>query len=236
MRRRVVKAKALLRRSMVKALAPDGPGTPPLAAAVEDLLLPRHSPWDHGRKRRRRSGHALFTRELLSNPRAIGAACPSSRWLAKSLARRVPRGLGGRVIELGGGTGVVTAALLRRGFSAGQLVVVERSRTLAAHLRRRFPQVHVIQGDAADLSNILPADDVDVCAVVSSLPLRSLPAVTVQRIMSQLEQVLPSGSIFVQYTYALRAGTLQLPPRFQRMASRIVWRNFPPARVDVYRA
>jgi phosphatidylethanolamine/phosphatidyl-N-methylethanolamine N-methyltransferase len=130
---------------------------------------------------------------------------------------------------------VVTAALLRRGVAAEQLVVLERSRTLAAHLRRRFPQLQVIRGDAAFLSDLLPADGVKVCAVVSSLPLRSLPRETVRQIMLQLECILAPGALFIQYTYALRSACSQFPDRFRQTASKIVWRNLPPARVDVYR-
>jgi phospholipid N-methyltransferase len=132
--------------------------------------------------------------------------------------------------------GVVTAALLRRGVAGERLIVVERSRTLAAHLRRRFPQVQVIRGDAAHLADLLPADGVEVCAVVSSLPLRSLPQETVRRIMAQLERVLAPGALLIQYTYALRSVPSPLPARFRQTVSRIVWRNLPPARVDVYRA
>jgi phosphatidylethanolamine/phosphatidyl-N-methylethanolamine N-methyltransferase len=207
-----------------------------MAVAVERILLPGKVTRARGRKPQRRSGRALFARELLANPRAVGAACPSSRWLAKSMARLLPKGFGGRVVELGGGTGVVTAALLTRGLASGQLIVVERSRTLAAHLRHRFPQVQVIQGDAAYLADLLPAGAADVRAIVSSLPLRSLPAETVQRIMMQIEQVLAPGSLFIQYTYALRSLSMRLPARFRPTVSRVVWRNLPPARVDVYRA
>ena len=56
---------------------------------------------------------ALFTREIWANPRAMGAACPSAPLLAGSMAARVPRDCDGLVIELGGGTGAVTTALLK---------------------------------------------------------------------------------------------------------------------------
>jgi phosphatidylethanolamine/phosphatidyl-N-methylethanolamine N-methyltransferase len=52
----------------------------------------------------------LFTREIWANPRAMGAACPSTPSLASRMAARVPLDQEGLVVELGGGTGAVTTA------------------------------------------------------------------------------------------------------------------------------
>lgn len=120
---------------------------------------------------------ALFMREILIDPRAMGAALPSSRRLAYNVANHVSPGVEtGLVVELGAGTGVVTAALLERGVAPQRLIVVERAAALAEHLRRRFPHVAVVQGDARHLRRLLKPYASDVRAVVSSLPLRSLPA------------------------------------------------------------
>ena len=58
------------------------------------------------------SSPALFCRALFANPRAMGAACPSSLKLARAIADLViPPGDDSLVLERGGGTGVVTKAL-----------------------------------------------------------------------------------------------------------------------------
>jgi phosphatidylethanolamine/phosphatidyl-N-methylethanolamine N-methyltransferase len=62
----------------------------------------------------------------------------------------------GPVIELGPGTGVFTAALLRRGIPAAQVAVIEASESFAAALALRFPQVAVIHDDAARVRACLP--------------------------------------------------------------------------------
>ena len=62
---------------------------------------------------------ALFTREIWANPRAMGAACPSAPSLASHMASHVPLDRDGLVVELGGGTGAVTAALLKHGVPPG---------------------------------------------------------------------------------------------------------------------
>lgn len=179
---------------------------------------------------------ALFARELLANPRAMGAACPSMPALAGCMASRVPLHQEGLIVELGGGTGAVTAALLRHGIPPWKLVVVERSPTLAGHLHQRFPHVRIVQGDAAHLAQLLDHDHRarGIGSIVSSLPLRSLQPAVTRAISHQFEILLEPGGLLVQFTYDLRGARHRLLPRFRRLSSKIVWRNLPPARVEVF--
>jgi 16S rRNA A1518/A1519 N6-dimethyltransferase RsmA/KsgA/DIM1 with predicted DNA glycosylase/AP lyase activity len=64
--------------------------------------------------------------------------------LAAELVRAAGIRRGDVVLDLGAGTGALTAALARRGAS---VVAVEIDGQLAAGLRRRFPQVRVLEGD-----------------------------------------------------------------------------------------
>lgn len=178
---------------------------------------------------------ALFTREIWADPRAMGAACPSAPALAGYMASRVSTDREGLVVELGGGTGAVTAALLKHGVPPWKIVVVERSPTLAHHLRQRFPQLRIIQGDAAHLGQLLSHEKIKkIGSIVSSLPLRSLQPATTHAIGRQFETLLEAGGLLVQYTYDLRGTQPRLLPRFHRLSSKIVWSNLPPARVDVF--
>lgn len=97
----------------------------------------------------------LFLSRWLHSPMHVGSIAPSSRRLADAIARQVPMDSPGWIIELGGGTGVVTAALLRAGLAPGRLVVLERDPLLHKHLVERFPEVHAILGDAAKLAEAL---------------------------------------------------------------------------------
>lgn len=175
-----------------------------------------------------------FAREFVTHPRSTGAICPSSPYLAQRMAALVPAGPG-KVIELGPGMGAVTEALLQRGVKPEDLILVERSTRLASQLKRRFPGVRVIQGDAAHLSDLLGPSARDARAIVSSLPLRSLPAQTVQAILGQLGRIANPGTVFIQFTYHLRSSCRTLPTAFEAFHGSLVWRNLPPARVDAFR-
>jgi phospholipid N-methyltransferase len=209
----------------VSARKPNPARRAPRAAAVALAAPPGRLWW-------------TFLRELAANPRAVGAACPSSPALARRMAGLVRPDRDDLVVELGGGTGVVTEALLRRGVAAERLMVLELAPNLARLLRERFPAAHVVCGDAADLGQHLRrwsgAGPARVSHVVSSLPLRSLPPEAVARILAEVGGLLAGGrGRFLQFTYAL-ASVRHAPPGLRRTASAVVWWNLPPARVDVF--
>jgi len=178
-----------------------------------------------------------FGTELLNNPRPMGSAVPSSRFLARRIARLLPKSPRGHVIELGAGTGAITAALINRGIPLDRILSVERSETMVRLLKRRFPLLNVALGDAAELRSLLAAvfkDQIEVSYVVSSLPLRSLPEKVVTNILREVELVLHKDGKLLQYTYDLRKTPHPALSDFKRRYTTVVWANFPPARVDVF--
>lgn len=176
-----------------------------------------------------------FWKEGLRAPKHTGALAPSSRWLGDMMARWLPAHASGPILELGPGTGVVTAALLRRGLDPRRLITIEVSEDLVRLLQSRFPDIRIICGDAFNLTQTLRTH-LGACptfsAVFSSLPLLNFSPADRVRLINQASEILEPGSPFVQFTYKL------LRPRsLGSMAckdSKIVWLNLPPARVSVF--
>ena len=102
-----------------------------------------------------RGERALFFRHWLRTPLGIGAFLPSGRAVARAMAREAALSRPGMVLELGGGTGSITRALLAAGCPPERLLVVERERELAASLHQRLPAVAVVEADAGDLDAVL---------------------------------------------------------------------------------
>ena len=181
-----------------------------------------------------------FFRQWLKNPLEVAAISPSSRQLARQMVHQLPRH-SRRVIELGGGTGVLTRAVLDHGIRAGDLLVLELNEELHQHLQREFPGVHVVCGDAMHLAQIAQAHgfvaDQRADAVVSGLGLLSMPRISQQMVLaSAFESMLPEGR-FVQFTYGpanpVSREVLEALDLTTRRAS-FTWWNVPPATVYVY--
>jgi len=180
---------------------------------------------------------ALFLSRWIRTPLRIGAVVPSSPRLAREMARAIDTRSPRHVIELGGGTGSITRALLDAGVAAERLVVIENDKRLARLLRHRFPHVHVIHGDARDmLALVRPLGVTSASGVVSGLPLISMPIETQKHIIAQSFALLGREGAFVQFTYGPVSPVLA-PARTHLHAEVTgrVWRNFPPASVWRYR-
>ena len=188
------------------------------------------------------AGTALFLKRWLRRPFSVGAVVPSGPLLARAMAETTVACLEdrpGHVIELGAGTGEVTKALLAAGIPPQRLALIERDHELASFLRRNFPGPRIIEGDAAHLPGLLVANGVErIAAVVSSLPLLSLPSEVVNDIVSGVFEMLPAGAALVQFTYGPKAPV----PFAQRDRLRLrgargrrIWRNVPPAVVWTFR-
>jgi len=177
----------------------------------------------------------LLFKLWLKNPRKIGAVAVSSPELAASMARQIPGG-DGYVVELGGGTGPVTRAILKSGTPANRLVVLERDPTLHRLLCDRYPQVKVILGDALHLQSLLKDHGIHkVKAVVSSLPLLSMKKAVQYGIGAQAFAVLDAGAPFIQFTYGLFSPLPRRRLGVQGGVKDRVLQNLPPASVWLYR-
>ncbi|QQP99796.1 class I SAM-dependent methyltransferase [Lysobacter enzymogenes] len=185
-------------------------------------------------------GAWTFFRQWLKNPLRVAAVAPSSAELAAAMIAELPDDAR-RVIELGGGTGAITRALLDAGIRDQDLLVLELNEELHAHLQVRFPRVPVLLGDARMLPALAreqgylgggPAD-----AVVSGLGLLTMPHPLQRDIIAAAFQCLRPDGVFVQFTYGPAAPVAdavarQLSLRVRR--GEFVLRNVPPATVYVY--
>jgi phospholipid N-methyltransferase len=180
-----------------------------------------------------------FFRQWLKNPLGIAALSPSSRRLAREMIAQLPDGAN-RVIELGGGTGVFTEALLDHGIDAANLLVVELNDELHRLLRERFPAARVVRGDARQLEALSResgfADAGPADAVLSGLGLLSMSRATQRDILRAAFSVLGPEGRLIQFTYGPASPvSREVLDELGLSAHRVgmAWRNVPPAAVYV---
>lgn len=182
-----------------------------------------------------------FVREFAKDPVLLGAVAPSGPDLAKRMIDAANIGPTDVVVELGAGTGPMTAEILRQR-PEGPLVVLEPNPKLAAILRERFPGVDVLERFAQDLRPILTERGHDRAdRVVSSLPWAIWSEQLQNDVFAAILDVLAPDGVMVTFGYvhaqvlpAAARLRVALETRFASVTTTpIAWRNLPPALVYV---
>jgi phosphatidylethanolamine/phosphatidyl-N-methylethanolamine N-methyltransferase len=176
-----------------------------------------------------------FFKAWLIHPRRVAAIVPSGRALAALITSEISAQTG-PVIELGSGTGVFTRALIERGVSQENLALIECDAVFAAKLERLFEYAHTVCMDAVQLKGTELFDGAQAGAVISGLPLLSMPLGKVIAILDGAFAKLKPDGAFYQFTYGPGCPIPRtLLDHLELKAIRVgrTFTNFPPA--SVYR-
>ncbi|WP_192249349.1 phospholipid N-methyltransferase PmtA [Mesorhizobium silamurunense] len=177
-----------------------------------------------------------FFKGWIDKPKAVGSIVPTSSITARKMASIVNPKSGLPVLEVGPGTGVITRAILAQGVKPENLYAIEYSTDFVRHLRRLYPGVNVIEGDAFNLNATLGEKrDMVFDSVVSGVPLLNFPvAQRIAYIESLLDRI-PVGRPIVQLTYGPMS---PIPPGRGDYTVKhfdFIIRNIPPTQLWIYR-
>jgi phosphatidylethanolamine/phosphatidyl-N-methylethanolamine N-methyltransferase len=183
--------------------------------------------------RARATEYLDFLAAWVKKPRQTASVVPSSRYLARLMVSHIDPA-DGRVMELGGGTGVFTRAILQTGLPPEKLEVVEINPAFARGLRRHFPYVSVLETPAQIVSTVAAGEPGQYQTVVSGLPLLAMDRHMHADILSEAFRMLRPGGSFIQFTYSTRPPVSRdvlhaLDIDVTRVGQTV--RNFPPATV-----
>lgn len=178
----------------------------------------------------------LFFVTWLQKPLDVASLVPSGPRVAAEVAKRVQLDREGGILELGAGTGSITEGLLKGGCPPERLILIEREPKFVEVLRRRFPDLAVIEGDATEMGQLLEARSIPgLASVISALPIKWFPERAQRRILDQSFRLMGPGGRFLQIT---NRRTSPLPvDRFGLAAEKVgfVWRNVLPMHLWSYR-
>jgi len=179
-----------------------------------------------------------FFREFIFHWKSVGAVAPSSPMLASLIADSADISAAKHVLELGPGTGPITAAISKSLSSHAHYLGLEMNESFVKQLRERFPamQFEAVAAQLYDFDAFLGRDG-SFDAIVSGLPWSAFPESLQITILDHVMPRLKPGGLFVTFAYS---GFHLLPSgrHFRKLlSSRVaeikmtptVWGNFPPA-------
>jgi len=181
-----------------------------------------------------------FFKGWIDKPKAVGSVIPTSSITARKMASVIDVGSGLPALEVGPGTGVITKYILKHGVKPADLYCVEYSHDFVQHLRRNYPGVTIIEGDAfklgATLDKALGAQAPRLFdSVVSGVPLLNFPVQERIKYLEGLLERIPAGRPVVQLTYGPKS---PIPPGLGNYTVEhfdFILRNIPPTRLWIYR-
>jgi phospholipid N-methyltransferase len=150
-----------------------------------------------------------FFRETRRHFRTTGSLIPSSRFLARALVTELrPPRPPSRILEVGPGTGSVTAQILRYLRPGDQLDAVEINSRFVTILQQRFErewtfwrcrdQVRILHAAVEQLPGEGTYD-----FIISGLPFNSFPVALVREIFRVYDRLLKPGGTLSYYEYVL---------------------------------
>ena len=176
----------------------------------------------------RLADYRVFWREFRQAYHTTGAVLPSGRALAAALSSFVrngdagsPAGTNGtsntprRILEVGPGTGAVTAQIVRDMRTTDRLTFVERNEQFVAHLRDLLnthpgfaparDRITLVHSGVEELPESEPYD-----LIVSGLPLNNFSVELVDQLLGKMQRLLsPSATLsFFEYVAVRRAKSL----------------------------
>jgi len=184
---------------------------------------------------RKHEENLLFLKRLICNPKMLGAIAPSSHKLSNFICKNISFNNDDYMIEIGAGTGRFTKTLLNKGLSAKKLCVVELDPEMCSYLRKNFPHVHIIEGDASHLPHLIPKEfHGSVSTIISGIPLINLPFHKIEQIVKACFALMHPKGRFLQYTYAPISPLPAKKLGLKKKKLGYVFHNLPPAIIWEY--
>ncbi|MCC7357774.1 methyltransferase domain-containing protein [Candidatus Uhrbacteria bacterium] len=169
-----------------------------------------------------------WLKQLIINPRAIGAISPSSSSLANLMTKSINSD--DRILELGPGTGSITRSLIKRlSNPASQLTLVEIDPFMAKTCRAIFPQIELIEDDAL---RVLKMSDKKYNTIISGIPFAILQKKIRLQLFAEIAKHLKPDGTFIMFQYSVLTRH-ELKNYFNEVTTKYTPFNLPPAFVFV---
>lgn len=171
-----------------------------------------------------------FLLESIKHFGMVGTVIPSSQMSAIKMTRPVDFDKAKIIVELGGGTGVITKEILRRMDKTAKLFVFETNPNFAKTLNNlKDERLTVLEESAVKAVECLGSMNIkQVDYVISTLPLAMMDEETNEKVLDVVSQILRPSGRYVQIQYSLISKN-RIKQRFPKFRIDFTLLNFPPA-------
>jgi phospholipid N-methyltransferase len=174
----------------------------------------------------------LVLRNFFSNAKTVATIAPSSRSLSRAAVRGIDWSKTKCVVELGAGTGPVTAALAESAPPGVRLIINEYLPEFCEALRRRFQMLEIVGGDARRLVELLAERGItQVDCIISGLPLTHFAKADREAVIDQAAKMLGPDGEFRQLTTFPWIYLYIYRRYFREVRFKLVLWNLPPGGV-----
>ena len=179
-----------------------------------------------------------FLQAFLKNPAKVGSIRPSSPELAQKMIEGISPSKNNAVLELGVGTGAITKFLQEIVPDEASYLGIELDRDLVRLLKRSFPDMSIVRGNAVDASAIHQRSGVGkIGSIICCLPFVSLPNEVGEKVLLEVEKFMDQGCTFrtFQYAHGFYFPSAMKLREFMRdrygkaKKSQLIVKNVPPA-------
>ena len=144
-----------------------------------------------------------FLQAFIKNPLKVGAIAPSSPELAAEMLKGIEPDSDNIVLELGVGTGAITKFIRDLLPARDSYLGLELDADLVKTLNKKYPDMNVICGNAAEAYDIHKRSGLGkVRYVVCCLPFVSLPKEISDRVLIEIQKFMDEGCELRLFQYA----------------------------------
>lgn len=182
--------------------------------------------------------HIQFLQAFLKNPLHVGAITPSSSDLAFQMIEDIQPDAENVVVELGVGTGSFTKLLNQVVSGDKSYLGVEISRDFVKALKKDYPHLKFICGNAAKLQKLHEKSGLGkVSYIISGIPFVTLPNEVGDEILQEISKFMDKGCMFRTFQYAhgyyfpsaVKLRNFMKAHYGKAVKSPLIMKNVPPA-------
>jgi len=163
-----------------------------------------------------------WLKKFFKNPRGIGSIAPSSKQLARLMTRNIPPNAS--VLELGAGSGSITACILKNLTKPALLTSVEADTELFGICQKKFPGINLLNQDIQETLN----QEISFDFIISGIPFAAMDQNNRRQIFHLIRERLVPGGSFIMFQYSTLTRN-ELRAIFGNLKTDFTPWNLPPA-------